>query len=202
MLFLDDLRRSVDDGRIDTVLLTFTDLYGRPLGKRLDAGFFLENAQQGTHVCDYLLTVDMNMDPVPGYRLASWGRGYGGFRIVSRPGHPARRKLARKDRAGVVRPDPARLAWAARPGAALNSAPAGGTGRRHGVPGHGRLGTGVLQFQPILPAGGRGRVCLPRACRMVPGGLPRPAGYARGSPERGRAAPPHPVGHPGGMFQG
>jgi glutamine synthetase len=82
MLSLDDLRRSVDDGRIDTVLLTFTDLYGRPLGKRLDAGFFLENAQQGTHVCDYLLTVDMNMDPVPGYRLASWERGYGDFHMV------------------------------------------------------------------------------------------------------------------------
>lgn len=82
MLSLDDLRRSVDDGRIDTVLLTFTDLYGRPLGKRLDAGFFLENAQQGTHVCDYLLTVDMNMDPVPGYQLASWERGYGDFRMV------------------------------------------------------------------------------------------------------------------------
>jgi glutamine synthetase len=82
MLSLDDLRRSVDDGRIDTVLLTFTDLYGRPLGKRLDAGFFLENAQQGTHVCDYLLTADMNMDPVPGYQLASWERGYGDFHMV------------------------------------------------------------------------------------------------------------------------
>jgi glutamine synthetase len=82
MLSLDDLRRSVDDGRIDTVLLTFTDLYGRPLGKRLDAHFFLENAQQGTHACDYLLTVDMNMDPVPGYRLASWERGYGDFHMV------------------------------------------------------------------------------------------------------------------------
>jgi glutamine synthetase len=82
MLSLDDLRRSVDDGRIDTVLLTFTDLYGRPLGKRLDAGFFLENAQQGTHVCDYLLTVDMNMDPMPGYQLASWERGYGDFHMV------------------------------------------------------------------------------------------------------------------------
>jgi len=82
MLSLDELRGSVDDGRIDTVLLTFTDLYGRPLGKRLDARFFLENAQQGTHACDYLLTVDMNMDPVPGYQLASWERGYGDFHMV------------------------------------------------------------------------------------------------------------------------
>lgn len=82
MLSLDDLRRSVDDGRIDTVLLTFTDLYGRPLGKRLDARFFLENAAQGTHACDYLLTVDMNMEPVPGYQLASWERGYGDFHMV------------------------------------------------------------------------------------------------------------------------
>jgi glutamine synthetase len=78
---VDELRQRVENGEIDTVLLTFTDLYGRQMGKRLDAGFFLENDAQGTHACDYLLTVDMNMDPSPGYRLASWERGYGDFEM-------------------------------------------------------------------------------------------------------------------------
>ena len=80
MLAVEDLRASVDAGEIDTVLITFTDAYGRQLGKRMDARFFLESP--GTHACDYLLTVDMNMDPVPGYQLASWERGYGDFHLI------------------------------------------------------------------------------------------------------------------------
>ena len=64
MLTIDDLRRRVDKSEIDTVLLTFTDMYGRQLGKRLDARFFLEGAAEpGTHACDYMLTTDMDMHP-------------------------------------------------------------------------------------------------------------------------------------------
>ncbi len=83
LLTLDELRTRVDNAEIDTVLVTFTDLYGRQLGKRMDARFFLEGTEpRGTHACDYLLTVDMNMEPVPGYRLASWERGYGDFHLA------------------------------------------------------------------------------------------------------------------------
>jgi len=83
MLTLDDLRARVDSSEIDTVLLAFSDMYGRPLGKRMDARFFLEHSEgHGTHACDYLLTTDMNMEPVPGYRLASWEAGYGDFHVV------------------------------------------------------------------------------------------------------------------------
>jgi glutamine synthetase len=77
MLTVDELRTMVNESRIDTVLLTFTDIYGRPFGKRLDAQFFLENDEPGTHACDYLLTTDMEMNPVPGYHFANWERGYG-----------------------------------------------------------------------------------------------------------------------------
>jgi glutamine synthetase len=84
MLTIEELKRRVDEGQIDTVLLTFTDVYGRQMGKRMDAQFFLEDP--GSHACDYLLTVDMNMDPVPGYALASWERGYGDFHMVADPG--------------------------------------------------------------------------------------------------------------------
>ncbi len=83
ILTIEDLRRLVDQSQIDTVLLTFTDIYGRQLGKRLDAGFFLESEEPGTHACDYLLTTDMDMEPVPGYRFANWERGYGDFHMAA-----------------------------------------------------------------------------------------------------------------------
>ena len=66
MLTLDELSSRVGTGEIDTVLTVFTDLYGRFLGKRIDAGFFLEDtAAHGTHACDYLLTVDMERESSP-----------------------------------------------------------------------------------------------------------------------------------------
>src|SRR4030095_9535526 len=34
---------------------------------------------EGTHGCNYLLTVNMEMDPLDGFKLASWDRGYGDF---------------------------------------------------------------------------------------------------------------------------
>lgn len=83
MLTLDELGAQVETGAIDTVMLVFTDLYGRFMGKRFDAEFFLADiADHGTHGCDYLLTVDMEMEPTPGYQYANWERGYGDFHLV------------------------------------------------------------------------------------------------------------------------
>ncbi len=83
MLTLEELDRLVGDSLIDTVVVGFTDHYGRVHGKRFDAGFFLEETHDhGTHGCDYLLTVDMEMEPVPGYRYANWELGYGDFHMV------------------------------------------------------------------------------------------------------------------------
>ena len=82
-LTLKQLAALVKKDEIDTVLVAFTDLYGRLMGKRFDAAFFLEYAAaHGTHCCDYLLTVDMEMTPVTGYRLANWERGYGDFHMA------------------------------------------------------------------------------------------------------------------------
>jgi glutamine synthetase len=86
MLTREELTTLVERGSIDTVLVVFTDSYGRFMGKRYDAGFFLEDGlEHGTHACDYLLTVDMEMNPVPGYRFASWDRGYGDFHLDPDP---------------------------------------------------------------------------------------------------------------------
>ncbi len=83
MLTRSELSERVAHGEIETVLVGFTDHYGRLMGKRFDAEFFLEDGiAHGTHACDYLLTVDMEMNPVPGYRFANWERGYGDFALV------------------------------------------------------------------------------------------------------------------------
>ena len=83
MLTVEALEKLVLAGSVDTVLMAFPDLYGRLLGKRYDAEFFLEEVlDRGGHACDYLLTVDMEMDPVPGYRYANWEKGYGDVHLV------------------------------------------------------------------------------------------------------------------------
>ena len=77
---LDELRRRVDAGEIDTVLLALCDLQGRLQGKRLTARHFVDAvAEHGAEGCNYLLAVDVEMNPVEGYRMASWDRGYGDF---------------------------------------------------------------------------------------------------------------------------
>lgn len=83
MLSLESLSELVAEERIETVIVAFTDHYGRLMGKRYDAEMFVEETwRQGTHGCDYLLTTDMEMDPVPGYRYANWELGYGDFHLV------------------------------------------------------------------------------------------------------------------------
>ena len=105
MLTIEDLRRRVDDSQIDTVLLTFTDIYGRQFGKRLDARFFLEGAPEpGTHACDYLLTTDMEMDPSPGLSIRQLGAWLRRFPHGRRHGNPASRQLARPDGPRDLRP--------------------------------------------------------------------------------------------------
>ncbi len=83
LLTLEGLAELVATGEIETVLVVFTDLYGRFMGKRFAADFFQEQiAARGTHACDYLVAVDMEMNPVPGYTFSNWGKGYGDFHLV------------------------------------------------------------------------------------------------------------------------
>ncbi|MFY0652119.1 MAG: glutamine synthetase [Cyclobacteriaceae bacterium] len=83
MINLEELKAKVASEEIETVVVGFTDHYGRLMGKRFDADFFLESAVgSGTHGCDYLLTTDMEMEPVQGYAFANWELGYGDFHLV------------------------------------------------------------------------------------------------------------------------
>jgi glutamine synthetase len=80
-LDLETLTALISAGDIDTVLVCFPDMQGRLVGKRITGNFFLDHAVNEMHVCDYLLTVDMEMEPVPGYQAASWDTGYGDFGV-------------------------------------------------------------------------------------------------------------------------
>jgi glutamine synthetase len=86
VLTLETLPRQIQSGDIHTVLVAFPDLQGRPVGKRVTAPFFLEHViDHGIEVCDYLLAVDVDMEPLPGYRFANWDNGYGDLHAVIDP---------------------------------------------------------------------------------------------------------------------
>ena len=97
----DELAALVERGEIETVIPVFPDLYGRLMGKRLVGRFFVETvATHGMHACNYLLACDMEMDPVPGYRLTSWESGYGDFRCV--PDWRTLRRAAWLEKSAIV----------------------------------------------------------------------------------------------------
>src|SRR6476646_8206456 len=80
---LEQLKTKVRSGVIDTILVALVDPFGRLVGKRFRADVFVNSvAKDGTHGCNYLLTVNMEMDPLDGFKVASWDAGFGDFAFV------------------------------------------------------------------------------------------------------------------------
>ena len=77
----DALAAKIRSGEVDTILVVFPDVFGRLVGKRVAAEHFLGQhlADEGTHGCNYLLTLNIEMDPLEGFQLANWEKGYGDF---------------------------------------------------------------------------------------------------------------------------
>lgn len=95
------LEHKVEAGEIETVITAIPDLYGRLMGKRIVARFFLDEiAGDGMHACDYLYASDMEMDPTPGYAFTSWASGYGDMRLL--PDMGSLRKATWLDRTAIV----------------------------------------------------------------------------------------------------
>src|SRR5262245_55964907 len=79
---LTQLKAQVKVGKIDTVIVGFPDPFGRLVGKRFRADYFLDSvAKHGTHSCNYLLTVNIEMDPLDGFKVANWDAGFGDFEM-------------------------------------------------------------------------------------------------------------------------
>lgn len=83
ILTADELRQAVRNDAVDTVLVCFPDMQGRLMGKRVTGRYFVDNVLDGTiEACDYLLAVDVDMTPLPGYTFANWDTGYGDMSAV------------------------------------------------------------------------------------------------------------------------
>jgi glutamine synthetase len=79
---LQTLRSQVKAGKIDTVIVAFPDVFGRLMGKRFTGQYFIDSvADHGTHACNYLLAVDIEMEPMSGFQLANWDKGFGDFEM-------------------------------------------------------------------------------------------------------------------------
>lgn len=89
LISLEDLKLQVINNTIDTVIVAFVDLHGRLLGKRVTGPFFIDHVVgtddrpgEGIEACDYLLTVDVDMNVLEGFEAANWDEGYGDFQGV------------------------------------------------------------------------------------------------------------------------
>src|SRR3954470_16350947 len=104
MLTLDELKKAGDEGTIDTIVTAFTDMQGRLFGKRIEIEYFLDEVVgHGVEGCNYLLALDMDMEPLPGYEMANWEDGYGDFGI--QPDMSTLRRIPWLDRTALVLAD-------------------------------------------------------------------------------------------------
>jgi glutamine synthetase len=89
---------------LDTVLMVFPDQQGRFMGKRLTGRYFVDDVIEGgegaIHACNYLLAVDMEMEPIPGYAYANWDTGYGD--LAMRPDLSTMRLVPWLDKTALV----------------------------------------------------------------------------------------------------
>jgi len=80
---METLSSLYSSGEVDTVIMAFTDMQGRLIGKRVAARHFLENvSHHGAECCNYLLAVDIENNTIQGYSHASWDTGYGDMVMV------------------------------------------------------------------------------------------------------------------------
>jgi glutamine synthetase len=81
-----DLNAAIAAGEIDTVIVAFADAQGRMVGKRVSARLFQEEVlEHGAEACNYLLSVDVDMNTMAGYAMSSWEKGYGDMMLLPDP---------------------------------------------------------------------------------------------------------------------
>ncbi|SIT83765.1 glutamine synthetase family protein [Microbacterium sp. RU33B] len=81
-----ELDAAIAAREIDTVVIAFADAQGRMVGKRVSARLFQEEVRDhGAEACNYLLSVDVDMNTVDGYAMSSWETGYGDMLLLPDP---------------------------------------------------------------------------------------------------------------------
>ena len=189
-LRLDELRERIGAGDVDTVLVAFPDLQGRLMGKRVTGHFFLDHVVDGDGIeaCNYLLAVDVDMTPLPGYHFANWDQGYGDFEAV--PDLATLRPVPWLEKTALVLCDlvDEETGDARRGVAPPDPAAAGRAGRRRRLLGQVRVGARVLPV-PRLVRGSSGQgLRRPRTALAGHRGLPRAPDDAGRVPHPRRSA--------------
>ena len=106
-LSIEQLDAGIAAGEIDTVIVAFADAQGRLVGKRVSARLSQEDIlAHGAEACDYLLSVDVDMNTVDGYAMSGWDRGYGD--MVLKPDVETLRNIPWLDGTALVMAD---LVW-------------------------------------------------------------------------------------------
>ena len=166
--------------------------------------FFLEEilGAEGLHACLYLLAVDMEMEPLPGYEYASWETGYGDFRMM--PDMATLRLCPWLEKTAMVICDiyaededvPVPVA----PRQILKDQLA--KAAEDGLHGQDRLGAGVLPVQGRLRRAGRARVPRRASVEQLHHGLPHAPDH-QGRVDHPPDPQPHAWrGHPDRVLQG
>ncbi|WP_405372157.1 MULTISPECIES: glutamine synthetase family protein [unclassified Microbacterium] len=98
------LEAAIAADEIDTVIVAFPDAQGRLVGKRISGRFWLDEvAGHGAEVCDYLLSVDVDLNTIDGYAMSSWDKGYGD--LVLRPDLDTLRRIPWQPATALVMAD-------------------------------------------------------------------------------------------------
>jgi len=101
---LKGLRQQMADGVLDTLIVAFTDMQGRLMGKRVNGPAFLDGIiDHGAHFCTYLLGTDMEMNTPDGFKLMNWETGYGDW--IAAPVWSTLRTLPWQEKTALVLSD-------------------------------------------------------------------------------------------------
>lgn len=70
------LKKMIEDGQIETIIMAGVDLQGRLYGKRLVANTYLKHFQDGVNTCSCNYGWDMDLILIPGMDFTGWHTGY------------------------------------------------------------------------------------------------------------------------------
>lgn len=76
------LKKWIDDGAVDTVIVAGVDLQGRLYGKRCNAAVFLRDLVGGVHTCDCNMGWDIERQLIDGLEFTGWHTGYGDITLI------------------------------------------------------------------------------------------------------------------------
>ncbi|MFI7136569.1 glutamine synthetase family protein [Streptomyces massasporeus] len=86
LISAEDFRTAVEREDITTVMVCLPDMMGRLKGKRLNAFTFLDRTAKETTVseaCAYILATNVGMDPLGGFDLTGWDKGFQDLGMVA-----------------------------------------------------------------------------------------------------------------------